>query len=123
MLEGFYYYTDATDIMQRSYGGYGGWRNHLCQVIHGIDQEEFWEDDHSGEPFNEIIHFSDCEGFIGPKTCAKLLEDFSVHGEAIKESWEDSLIPAWQGGYFPNYVDEWIEGLVLASDGGVVVYG
>lgn len=34
-------------------------------------------------PFFELIHFSDCEGVIGPKTSLKLYNDFKKHRQVF----------------------------------------
>lgn len=36
-------------------------------------------------PFLELIHFSDCEGIIGPKTSAKLYKDFEKYRDKFKK--------------------------------------
>jgi hypothetical protein len=33
---------------------------------------------HDDTLFRELIHFTDCEGFIGPQTCSKLAGDFEI---------------------------------------------
>ncbi len=40
---------------------------------------EFWKDAENfiGQPFYELINFSDCEGQIGPKVSEKLFQDFA----------------------------------------------
>lgn len=121
--EGFYYYRDRKAILSMSYGGYNRWREKLCRIIYNVEPNVVWNDDKNlpeyqqyvDKPFYRLIHFSDCEGFLGTKTCIELLLDFTRYSEQIKEQWsEDDLsVPL---------VDEWIEGLVLASDSGVVVY-
>ena len=56
-----------------SYSGYNRWRDVLRLVIHGLAHRLDLADD---ADFIELIQFSDCEGCIGPKTCAKLAKDF-----------------------------------------------
>lgn len=64
-----------------SYGGYNAWRNLLAEVIRGKTAKELWALPDSHEPFNELINFSDSEGYIGPITSAKLAKDFEDYGE------------------------------------------
>ena len=61
-----------------SYSGYNSWRRALCEAIHGVSDVEFWKDAENfiGQPFYELINFSDCEGQIGPKVSEKLFQDF-----------------------------------------------
>jgi len=61
-----------------SYSGYNSWRRALCEAIHGVSDVEFWknEENFSGQPFYELINFSDCEGQIGPEVSEKLYQDF-----------------------------------------------
>ncbi len=62
-----------------SYSGYNSWRRALCEAIHGVSDVEFWKDaeNFNGQPFYELINFSDCEGQIGPKVAEKLYQDFT----------------------------------------------
>ncbi|NPV13105.1 MAG: hypothetical protein HPY57_15165 [Ignavibacteria bacterium] len=41
------------------------------------------------EPFVELLHFSDCEGVIGPEVCKKLHEDFVKFNELAKEKMSE----------------------------------
>ena len=117
-----------------SYSGYGGWRKALAEMI-GWKIEDLWRhvvtlaqrsenlNDVLNEndsfkvdiPFIEILHFSDCEGFIGPKTSAKLHADFLDWDE--KASNFDS-----QNSYFYEKYQEWTEAFKVASDGGCVIF-
>ena len=66
-------------------------------------------------PFVELLHFSDCDGFIGPKTSAKLHSDFLEWDENAKNF--DS-----QNSYFYEKYQEWTEAFKVASDGGCVIF-
>jgi hypothetical protein len=115
-----------------SYSGYSGWRRNLAKMI-GWEIEDLWrnvetlvqrnenlndvlnENDRFSVdiPFVELLHFSDCEGFIGPKTSAKLHEDFLEWDEKAK---------AVDQGYFYERYQEWTKAFEVASDGGCVVF-
>ena len=117
-----------------SYSGYGGWRKTLAEMI-GWEIENLWRhvetlaqrsenlndvlnenDDFKVDlPFIELLHFSDCEGFIGPKTSAKLHSDFLEWDEKAKNF--DS-----QNSYFYETYQEWTEAFKVASDGGCVIF-
>ena len=114
-----------------SYSGYGSWRKTLAKLI-GWEIEDLWR--HVGTlvqrnenlndvlnendrfsvdiPFVELLHFSDCEGFIGPKTSAKLHEDFLEWNEKAKVDQ----------GYFYEIYQEWTKAFEVASDGGCVIF-
>jgi len=115
-----------------SYGGYNAWRSKLAELIGyayeeaiaivdrgvnrnasiGIVLEEADEDEKpSSFPFAELLYFSDAEGFIGPKTSAKLAGDFAEWEEKAKED----------PGFFSKY-SEWKEAFDTASRGGCVVF-
>ena len=66
-------------------------------------------------PFVELLNFSDCEGFIGPKTSAKLHADFLEWDKKAKNF--DS-----QNSYFYETYKEWTEAFKVASDGGCVIF-
>ena len=117
-----------------SYSGYGSWRKTLSELI-GWEIEDLWrsvetlvqrnenlndvlnENDRFSVdiPFIELLHFSDCEGFIGPKTSAKLHSDFLEWNENAKNF--DS-----QNSYFYEKYQEWTEAFKVASDGGCVIF-
>lgn len=118
-----------------SYSGYSNWRRTLSKMI-GWEIEDLWQ--HVGTlvqrnenlndvlnesdelkvdiPFVELLNFSDCEGFIGPKTSAKLYLDFLEWNEKAKVS-----VP-FKGGYFYETYQEWTEAFKVASDGGCVIF-
>ena len=117
-----------------SYSGYSSWRRTLAKMI-GWEIEDLWrnvetlvqrnenlndvlnENDRLSVdiPFVELLHFSDCEGFIGPKTSAKLHSDFLEWDEKAKNF--DS-----QNSYFYETYQEWTEAFKVASDGGCVIF-
>ena len=115
-----------------SYSGYSGWRRNLAKMI-GWEIEDLWrnvetlvqrnenlndvlnENDRFSVdiPFIELLHFSDCEGFIGPKTSTKLHADFLEWDEKAK---------AVDQGYFYERYQEWTKAFEVASDGGCVIF-
>jgi hypothetical protein len=117
-----------------SYSGYGSWRKTLAELI-AWEIENLWLHvetlvqrnenlndilDENDEfkvdiPFVELLHFSDCEGFIGPKTSAKLHADFLEWDEKAKNF--DS-----QNSYFYERYQEWTKAFEVASDGGCVIF-
>jgi hypothetical protein len=121
-----------------SYSGYSNWRRTLAKMI-GWDIEDLWrnvetlvqrnenlndvlnENDRLSVdiPFVELIHFSDCEGFIGPKTSTKLYLDFLEWDEKAKTV--DPFV-ANDCGYFYETYQRWTEAFKVASDGGCVVF-
>jgi hypothetical protein len=52
------------------YPYYGAWRALLCQAVLGINIEALWANPSTfaGQPFVELLEFSDNEGAIGPRT-------------------------------------------------------
>ena len=130
--QGNYRYDGAFDSFGAgSYSGYNRWREKLA-FLTGWDISELHEaaiktlarneslnevlnQDEPAKveiPFVELIMFSDCEGFIGPKTSAKLHKDFIDHLEEAKEIG-DSFFYLYE--HFMNAFD-------LASDDGCVVF-
>ena len=78
-----YSYTRIKYCYDASYSAYNRWREALAKLA-GYpysDLEEFTGHqigafDVECGPFHELVCFSDCEGTIGPKTSAKLYQDF-----------------------------------------------
>lgn len=97
-----------------SYSGYNEWRRLLASLV-GVQCQDVWN---AGEaepafPFKDLINFSDCEGFIGPKTSAKLACDFKRWHERAS-SHADTY---WQKKY-----EEWMRAFHIAAGKGVVKF-
>jgi hypothetical protein len=100
----------------------------------GEEPEDVWAEaeDFEGEPFVELINYSDCDGCIGPRTSRKLAEDFRKYAEKaaayfhehgpnnpnLLERESDYFVHPW---WLENY-DEWRKAFELASDGGFVEF-
>lgn len=95
-----------------SYGGYNHWRNQLAEMMLGAPARALRNADgaDAGRPFVELICFSDCEGFIGPKTCAKLSADFANNQDKANKGDE----------YFRAKYADWRKAFAIASEGGAV---
>lgn len=87
-----------------SYGGYSWWREQLARFAHpdlhipeggtGYAKTHpystaIWANPAMTGAFVELISFSDCEGFIGPKTCAKLYRDFKAYETSFLDTHDD----------------------------------
>ncbi len=68
----------------------------------------------------ELIDFSDCEGILGAETCKRLLASFREY----REKMIPVLAKEWCGDeeLAESEVDEWIEILEFASDGGCLMF-
>ena len=103
-----------------SYSGYNEWRNQLSLCMLNLSAEKIWESEpddggSSGRPFVELIHFSDCEGFIGPKTSAKLAADFAAN-EVKAQRYSEAQGEDW---FYTKYKD-WMAAFQCASSNGIV---
>lgn len=100
-----------------SYGGYNEWRANLARML-GTTDRQIWRNPRPGA-FVELIDFSDCEGFLGPKACAKLASDFAQYREMAVEFSKTFEIEE-EGVYFLRKYDEWARGFEVAGQGGCV---
>jgi len=121
--------SDETHSFRSGYGGYNVWRNRLCEMANGCTAEALWakpEADVRAAAFGPLIHFSDCEGTIGPETSKRLLDEFLTHREravayAAKLTAEQSLEAQYNtGADFLTRYDDWTRAFTLAADGGFV---
>lgn len=64
-----------------------------------------------GGPFYELICFSDCEGVIGPKTSAKLAQDFQAFQESADQHEDER---------FRSRYNDWRKAFEMASESGCV---
>ncbi len=99
-----------------SYSGYNHWREQPAGLL-GTTPQAVWN---GGEclAFAELIHNSDCEGFIGPKTSAKLAKDFADWEERAK-AYAAKLGDS--GEWFLTKYADWKLAFELAADDGAVV--
>ena len=124
LAEGRYAASRSLHFRAGSYSGYNRWRDELAKlagykaVWHKAPYDKTGEESHAAGaweaaegPFWELINFSDCEGFIGPKTSAKLALDFAEFqpkADAVEDPWFRDLYARWR------------EAFEVASNGGAV---
>jgi hypothetical protein len=96
--KGLYLYGDTEDSRISSYSGYNTWRDTLSHAILGVPAETVWGDPDAfaGKPFVELINFSDCDGMMGTKVCAKLYEDFMKYNPRIDIMDEDWFVDIYE---------------------------
>lgn len=88
-----YSYFDELAFRAGSYTGYSGFRNWLEDLAVGPD-----ENCEPGDPFYELVIFSDCEGTIDSIVAQKLHRDFVLHDHKARTS----KFADW---YYPTYCD------------------
>lgn len=115
LSEGWYHVGGtALSFRAGSYSGYNAWRASLCKAALGVDPETVWNDEsYADKPFYELIHFSDCEGSIGPDAAADLYADFVEHRERIVAQLDE---------YEAAKYDEWLFAFKVASGRGLVEF-
>lgn len=109
---GFYLFEESMGFRAGSYGSYNMWRRALAEVG-GYTAEDAHDGKVLAGPFFELVNFSDCEGTIGPKTSAKLLNDFVL----LKERAESMM-----SNYDFQKYEDWTQAFTMASDGGFVSF-
>lgn len=94
---GWYRGEYVRDGLSLSYGGYSALREQISDLAIGVPPETIWNasDIYAGRPFVPLIHYSDCEGAIGPETCQRLAADFAEH----EAKAEVALDEGWLGAY------------------------
>ena len=118
--------------IHHSYGGYSRFRAWLSMGALKVDPEKVWADPdkYAGAPFYEQINFADNEGTIGPKTAAKLAEDYRQHRQTVVDTWramprrfdEDRATHESNIEYEITKYDEWAAAFALVTDNGFVVF-
>lgn len=104
-----------------SYGTYGAFRERLCNLALGKSLKYVWDnaDEFKNAPFIELLDFSDCDGFFGPTTSAKLGADFKKFEDKANSLSEDPEEREYFAELFKNFKDAFE---VAGSDNGVVVF-
>ena len=116
---GVYAPTEAFSFRAGSYSGYNYWRNQLAVLAFGKPAEKVWADASiKAGPFYELIHFSDCEGVIGPVVSKKLAADFVENQQ--KAEMSAAAMGLGEGDFFLRSYANWRRAFEMASDGGAV---
>lgn len=110
-----YEYSESDGFRAGSYGGYNHWRDWLAKVAGYKSAEECWNSDGKG-PLYEFIHFSDCEGVIGPVVSAKLAKELA----ALKNKAEEAAKDTQPSGYYMEKFNDWLKAFETAAQGGAV---
>lgn len=110
LVDGFYLTERKLRVGHWTYSGYNRWRDELAALV-GTTAAAVWKDPKPG-PFVELINFSDCDGFIGPKTCAKLARDFGAYHERVGDA-----------GDFAEGYESFAGAFRHAADSGAVRFG
>jgi len=86
-VDGIYAVEGEVSFRVGSYSYYNHWRDQLAQLIGESSAAAVWEKSDAGKdgPFYDLIHFSDCEGVIGPQTCDRLAQSFDVWRDRAQE--------------------------------------
>jgi hypothetical protein len=119
MDNGDYYKTEESeeyDFSVGSYSSYGTFRRELSETFLNSPPEKVWSNPKSyeGQPFYELIDFSDCEGVLGTEVCAKLHKDF-VEG---REKFVEEVQSDWS----VERYDSWTKALEIAKEDGVIIF-
>jgi len=119
LTEGVFHVTAAeTDLPSRAYSSYNRWRDDLARYAGYGSAEKAWRD-YSKGPFYELIHFSDCEGFILDPAIGKLYQDFLDNRGRIFDLVPEGI----EGDRFKSYYQDWVEGLrEVANKDGLVYF-
>ena len=116
----YYRITDTTVTWTwraGSYSGYNGFRNMLASLA-GVSITDVWKlpNLYWEVPFFELLNFSDCEGTVGTEAAKDLLVDFIQHRPQFV------AMVASDDPYWISLYDNWIHGLTLASENGVLYF-
>lgn len=112
--DGFYICNgERFDYRAGSYSGYNQRRNMLSIAALGAQDSSVWEspEEYKANAVSLLVNFSDCEGFIGPVTSAKIYLALMEIPEKRLENWEE-----WER----RWLNDVIQGFEIASDHGAV---
>lgn len=111
-----YTYEWSDGFLNCSYTTFGQWRRWLACSVGWDSFEDAVSNGKLGDPFYELLNFSDCEGVLGTRVCKKLLKDFLTYEDKIKECCDND-------DFFFIYYLQWIRGLEAASNQGCIEFG
>ena len=115
-----------------SYSGYGHWRDLLSRVGAGFPggSHEAWAHDGEGYPFEELINYSDAEGYIAAPITDKLCKDFvefekdmdDVVDKAYLKIHPSIELTGEEKDWFLMKWNDWKGAMCAASQNGVVMW-
>ena len=115
-----------------SYSGYGEWRDTLAKVGAGFagGSKEAWHHDGENYPFEELINYSDADGYMAAPITDKLCSDFV----SFDKEMEDVVDKAWlkihptieldgeEKDWFLAKWNDWKNAMCSASRTGAVIW-
>jgi len=117
LIEGHWYLVGPRVASWR--GGYFTWsaiRAALTEASWGVDPQEVWDNEgkYGDQLLYPLVHFTDCDGVIGPLACRRILRGLELYGvrERFEEKW-----PAER----PAVYDDLLE-IFRAGSTGLVVF-
>jgi len=110
---GWYKRDGSMGFRAGSYGGYNMRRRSLAQAVFAVEPEEIWKDPdtYTHNSVSLLIHFTDCDGFIGPVTSKKIYDDLIQIPEVAISQWELNEY---------DFLSNFTAAFKLASQNGVV---
>ena len=87
----------------------------------GNTDREIWRNPDPEIPFVKIIHFSDCEGVLGPQTSKQLYDQFAKYYDRAKEFSREVKDVTSQD--FIQTYEEFLNAFMLASENGCLTFG
>lgn len=115
LQEGWYHIPEGSDSLgfrAGSYSGYNQFRSVVVYAMSGLCDRDYWSSgDHDNAPLRSWLHFSDCEGVLGPKTCAKLYREACEVADRVRPMLDERDQYIW---------DKFVAAFKLAADTGCV---
>ncbi len=121
--EGCYTAVSRLEFRTGRYQDYGYWRDLLAEAVLDVSAEEVNEHPrrYRGQPFVEFIHFPDHAGVFGPRTSAKLAEDFRQRSAEVMARVSAEVGQEEANDWFEQY-EKFRNAFELASNNGFVCF-
>lgn len=114
------------------YSAYNRFRAWLSKGAHDVEPDVIWEAPEQwwDKPFVRLIHFSDCEGIIGPESSQILAAEFASQREHVVGAWYAMPKPfdvdqeRWEGeiAYMVERYDRYAAAFALVGPTGFTVF-
>ena len=108
-------YEDRYSFRVGSYSSYTEFREELCKVALNMSIFDLWKNPspHLTRPFERLLNFSDCSGWMDNITCTRLYGDFEQYHEQVL--WNAD--PKFTGIY-----EQFLKAFAFASQGGALEF-
>jgi hypothetical protein len=117
LIPGLVGFEEKISVRVGSYHTFSAFREDLCRAALNMSIYDLWKNPspHLSRPFERLLNFSDCSGWMDNITCARLYGDFEQYHD--RAEWAAGL-----GMLDLEVYDKFLQAFAFASQGGCLEF-